>query len=256
MKKIELKGKKRSALKKHVKKLRRENIIPAVIYGPSFKSANVVVNLKEFKDVLKDAEETKIIDFVIEGEEKPVKVLIREVQLPPLGGDPIHVSFLAIDMNKKIVVSIPVEIVGESEAVKNNIGIMVNPVAELPIRSLPGDIPEIFNIDISVLKDIGDTIKISDIKLPENVEWESNLVTTNNVAYIIAPQKEEEYEASLADEVKEGEEEVEGAETEEGAEGVEGAEGEAPKEGEEGAKGGEGKPGAPEKKESGEGEKK
>lgn len=221
MKKLSLTGKLREETKKQIKKLRRDGLVPAVIYGPNRKSTNVLINRKEFVDIYKIAEETRMIDFNIEGEKESSKVIIREVQLPPLGGEPLHVSLFEIDMKKKIVVSVMLEFIGESKAVKDNIGILITPVSELPIRSLPGNIPEKLTVDISNLNEIGDSIKISDINLPEDVEWDSGLVTSNNVADIVPPQKEiveevkpvEEAEGAVEGEKKEGEE---GAAVEEG----------------------------------------
>ena len=223
MKDIQLKGKKREDLKKKIKKQRNQGLIPGVVYGPNRKSTNIYLDKNDFNNVFSKAEFVHLVDFSFEGEEKKSKVLIREVQLPPLGGDPLHVALFEIDANKKIVVSIPVTFTGESRAVKDNIGILVTPVSELPVRCLATDIPDHLQVDISELNDIGNSIKISDNKLPEGVEWDSSLITTNLVADIVPPQKEEVEEVAAPAEGEEGE-------------AAEGEEGEAQAEGEEGEK--------------------
>ncbi|MBP9758953.1 50S ribosomal protein L25 [Candidatus Dojkabacteria bacterium] len=214
---------KRVIVGKQAKTLRQQNLVPANIYGPSRESANVALTPKEFRRAFQEAGYNRLIDVEIEGEEKSVKVLFKEVQSDPILETPIHISFYQVDMTKPINTTVPVVIEGVSPAVKNNIGLLVNPFDSLRIMCLPGDIPEQFVVDINKLDNIGDSIHISDIELPENVKWESSVDDRAAVVYIAAPQKTIEEEEAEEAATKAAEEPAEGTEgsTTEGADGAE-----------------------------------
>lgn len=212
---------KRVVVGKQAKTLRQQNLVPANIYGPSRESANVALTPKEFRQAFQKAGYNHLVDVEVEGEDKPVKVLFKEVQVDPIRETPIHISFYQVDMSKPINTTVPVVIEGVSPAVKNNIGLMVSSFDSLRVMCLPGDIPEKFVVDISKLVDIGDSIHVFDIELPENVKWESSVDERAAIVYIAAPQKtieEEEAEeaATKAEEVEEGAD----AAGDEGAEGA------------------------------------
>src|SRR3990172_6886119 len=192
-----LKVERRAVTGKKVRFLRRENKIPASVYGPDTKPFNVVVGLKNFHELYKNVGYSKMFDLQLE-DEPSFKALIKEMQVNPVRGNIIHISFYQVDPKREINAEIPIVIAGTSQAVKNNVGLLVEPVGTLPIRCLPKDLPGEITIDVSSLNEIGDSITLKNIKLPEGVEVR-NVEENAVLAYIAAPQKtlkEEEEEAA------------------------------------------------------------
>lgn len=208
---MKLKAEKRSIKGKKVKQLRNEGKIPAAIYGPKRDSLDIVIDPQEAKKAFRKVGYNQIFDLEISGE-KPVKVLFKEIQMNILTDEYIHASLYEMDMNKRIVVEIPVVVEGQSKAVKSGIGFLVTPIESLAVVCLPSDIPESLVIDISSLKDINDSISVSEISLPENVEWEASISEESVLARIVPPQK------VVVDEAEEGEEESDDEDGEGGSE--------------------------------------
>jgi len=168
--KITLKVEKRKFLGKKVKKLRKEDILPANIYGKNVKSLAVQVSLKDFLPVYKKLGETGIVEVKVEGEEKPRHALIHNVQKHPVFDKPLHVDFHQVLLTEKITASIPVELVGESPAVQQKLGVLIQPLSEVEVESLPTELPEQFTIDISGLKEVDQAITAGDLKPPSGVK--------------------------------------------------------------------------------------
>ncbi|MDQ5954163.1 MAG: large subunit ribosomal protein [Patescibacteria group bacterium] len=166
--------------------LRKGGEIPAVFYGMGNPTTPITLSKVEFKKVWHKAGESSAVEIVVDG--KKVDVLIHEVQTHPVNDEPIHVDFLAIDMNKKITVSVPLEFVGVSPAVKSGTGNLVKVMHEIEIEALPKDLPHNLEVDISSLVDTSSQVTVAQIKLPAGVVTTAN--ATDVVASIIE-QKEE-----------------------------------------------------------------
>jgi large subunit ribosomal protein L25 len=139
--------------------------------------------------------------------------MIRELQVHPVSGNPLHVDFYEVDMKRKINVSIPVVTVGKSQGVV--LGGMLQLVRrELEVLCLPDEIPESIEVDITDLE-IGDSLHVDEIEVGENIEIPADVNFT--VITVLAPTLEEEEE----EEEEEGVEGEEGVETEEGDEAAE-----------------------------------
>lgn len=167
--------------------LRKGGEIPAVYYGKGSNTSTAIsIPVVEFKKIWSKAGESAAVNVSVDG--KAVDVLIHEVQRHPITGEPIHVDFLVIDMNKKITVSVPLEFTGVSGAVKSGLGILVKVLHEIEIEALPKDLPQNLVVDISKLATLEDNIFVSDISLPNGVA----LITKDtDVVASIAEQKEE-----------------------------------------------------------------
>lgn len=220
---MQLKVTKRELTGSKVKHLRREGQLPASVYGPEIKPVNVVMSTKDFKNLFKQAGYSNLFELTID-EDKPVRALVKEVQYDPVKEEFLHVSIYQVNMKKEITAEIPLHFIGESPAVKNNIGLLVTPTDAVDVKCLPANLPSFIEIDISKLENIGDAIQVADIKLPEGVEWDSQTAADTMIAYISAPQKEivvEEVPAETAEgeevaaaEGVEGEAKADGAEAE------------------------------------------
>lgn len=161
---------KRKITGRKVKILRREGILPANIYGKEIKSLSIQLNLKSFLPVYKQVGETGLVELKIAGEEKNRPVLIHNVQLDPLKNQPIHADFYQVDLKKKVTTEVPIELVGESPAVSQKIGILIQPLNEVEVEALPTELPDKFELDISSLKVVDDAVTVADLKVPEGVK--------------------------------------------------------------------------------------
>jgi len=215
--------------------LRRDKKIPAVVYGHGFENLSLMMDYQTFRRTFQRATYSTIITLNVEGK-NAIPVLVHQVQYHPVTDEIVHVDFYAVRMDQKVTTHIAFDFVGESEAVK--LGAVLNTTKHaVEVSCLPGDLVHNIEVDISVLKEIGDTIRISDIAVPKGVEF---LVAPEDpIVSAIEPKIIEEEEP----EVVEGEE-VEGEEGEAGEEGAEGeGEGEKKEGGEEANKEGDKKEG-------------
>jgi len=184
---------KREVLGKKNKFLREQGLIPAILYGANKISQALQVDLKEFEKVLKQAGETDIIELVIDDKDKR-NVLVQDVARDFITNKIIHVDLYEVEMNKPIVVTVPLTFEGESPAVKEG-GILVKSMDEIEIEALPRDIPHTIPIDISSLQNIGQTIYVGDLKVSDKVKILVDPKTP--IVSITNPITEEELEAEL-----------------------------------------------------------
>ena len=148
--------------------VRSNGMVPAVVYGARVENTSISVPSVDFIKAFKVAGESSTIMLDLAG--KKIDVLIHEVQVDPVKGFPIHVDFLAIDMNKPVEVTIPLEFTGIAPAEKNGLGVLVKVLHEVEIEALPKDLPHVVSVDVSSLVTLEDQIHAKDIKLPAGVE--------------------------------------------------------------------------------------
>ncbi len=170
------------------KALRETGKIPAVFYGFKRDVTSLSVDKKEFISVLKEAGETSTI--TLKTPNGDFNAMIHDVQVDPIKGEVTHVDFLSVDMNKSIEVEVPLEFIGESEAVKEG-GVLVKVMHELSVESLPASIPQHIEVDLSKLKTIDDIITLGDLKLPTGVKFVEEDMSVV-VASVTAQQEEVE----------------------------------------------------------------
>lgn len=192
---------------------RREGRIPGVLYGHGEDSVSLSVDANELQRLVHTISiENTIVDLDL-GSGEPYKVLIRELQRHPFRDEFVHIDFFHVAMDEKIQVEVPIVLLGTPTGVKNKGGVLDHQLRELEVFCLPGSIPEKIELEVSHL-DIGDSIHVSDIELPD-VEILTDL--DRAVVAVLAPtviEVEEVAEEALAEpEVigrgKEAEEEVE-----------------------------------------------
>ncbi len=176
--------------------IRSNGMVPAVVYGARVENQQISVSSIDFEKILKVAGESSTIVLEIAGageKEKSTKVdvLIHDMQKDPIRGFPIHIDFLAIDMNKEIEVSIPIEFIGVSPAEKGGLGVLVKTLHEVEVEALPKDLPHNLSVDLSVLAILDDQIHVKDIVLPKGVKMITDL---DEVVALIAAVKEEKEE--------------------------------------------------------------
>ncbi len=189
---VEIKATKRDTKGKAVESLRMEGKMPAVVYGPKQEALSITLNQREFSDTLMKAGESTVLSLSIDGE--PHNVLIHEVDSDPVTGKARHADFYAIVKGQKVQVSIPLEFIGESTAVKGGAN-LVKTMHEIEVEADPMNLPQKLNVDISLLNAVGDQIVAQQISLPDGV----TLVTgQDEVVATILEAKEETEETIVA----------------------------------------------------------
>jgi len=206
---------KRLVLGKKIKKLRKQGILPANIYGKDIKSVAVQLPYKEFNVVFKETGETGLVDVELDGAVRPV--LIHNVQYDHFTRDPLHADFFQVNLKEKVKTMVPVEIIGEPKAVADKIGLLLQPLSEVEVEALPEDLPEKIEVNVEHLAAIDEQITIEDLKLPNGVVI---LTDSSQVIAKIAELVTKEAKEEAEKEAKEAEE----AKAEEGAEAPEAAE--------------------------------
>jgi len=196
---------------KKVKKYRQQGKIPAVLYGRGTDNINLWVDQSEFKKTFREAGENTIIDLVVD-KKKSIPVLIHEVQYDNLTGEVSHADFFQVRMDEKIETEVPLELIGEAPAVKEQGGVLVVNINEVPVRCLPSDIPAKFELSLDGLKTFEDRILVGDIKV-DRKKVEILMEDDNIIALVSPPRSEAELEA-LEEKVEEDVSQVSGVEEE------------------------------------------
>ena len=180
-------------------RIRREGLIPAVLYGPKMETWALAVDPKELKKILSSgARGNTRIDLKVKGpgSEKigPKVVMLKELQIDPISRSYLHADFYAVSMDEKITVDIPIRLTGKAEGVKSG-GILEQPRRDVRVRCLPGNIPDFIEVDVSALN-IGDSLHVKDIAVLEKFEL---LAETNfTVASVTPPISEAKYDQIVA----------------------------------------------------------
>ncbi len=151
---------KRKAFGKKVKTLRNQGITPANIYGNVTDSVAVQINTKDFNKLYHEAGDTGVVYLKLDDEKKERPVLIDEVSFNPITEAVDHVSFKQVDLSEKISAEVPVELIGESDVAD---AVVVKVVDSVEVEALPTDLPEKFEVDISTLTEIGQSITYQDL---------------------------------------------------------------------------------------------
>jgi large subunit ribosomal protein L25 len=148
--------------------LRRAGSVPAVIYGHKREPMSLAVPTRELERLLERVSaETTVVELSIDG--KVSRTLIREIQKHPFKKQLVHVDFQELVAGEMITVNVPLVIVGVSVGVRSFQGILDQTMRELEVEVDPSAIPNHIDVDVSALN-IGDSIHVSDLKVPAGVK--------------------------------------------------------------------------------------
>lgn len=189
---IIVKAKTREALKRsELIELREGGFVPAVVYGYKIETTPIAVDEKDFEKTLREDGRAAVMSLNVDG--KAVNAVLAEVQKDAVKGNLIHLDFLAVNMNKKIELDVPIVIVGDSIGVREG-GSLQMPNREVKLNVEPSKIPELIEVDITTLA-IGDSIAVADIR--EQIEFEIIQEDDFVLATVLAPVSAAELEPSL-----------------------------------------------------------
>ncbi|MGH2353105.1 MAG: 50S ribosomal protein L25 [Chloroflexota bacterium] len=197
---ITLNAERRTLKGKQVRALRRQDIIPANIYGRGIESVAVQFRLRALRDLLIQAGTTSIVDVHVhdpaggsDGESHPV--LVERVSRHPASGKVLHVDLRHIDLNRPVRAAVPIRLVGEAPAV-NLGGVLVHPLDTIEVEALPRSLPRVIEVDISALADLDSQITVGDLQLPPGVT--TNAAPESVVAHVVTSRLEQEVAAEEA----------------------------------------------------------
>jgi len=200
---IVIQAEKRTVKGKKVSTLRREGILPGIIYGKIGKKfmdpIMVQMDLHSSSQIIKTLTQSSLVRIEVEGKQYPV--VLREIQKDIIYGTLRHVDFMALDLSQKLQTSVPIELVGEAPAASNLSFVVMTGISELEIECLPQDMPERIEVDAGSLVDTDSVILVKDLKLSDNIDIltpEDEMIA--GVTYVVIEEEpEEEEEGELAE---------------------------------------------------------
>jgi len=160
----------RTVLGKQVKQLRRQGILPANVFGKGLTSLAIQLDGRDFTRTMKTSGVRSMFELAVEGESKPRYVILRGLSRSGGMGEPIHVDFYQVDLNRPIHTSVNLRTINEAPAVRDLAGTLIHSLETVSIRCLPLSIPEAIDVDVSVLNSFDVTITVGDLVAPEGVE--------------------------------------------------------------------------------------
>jgi len=178
--------------------LRSQGQIPAVIYGHGRDPQPLALNARDLDKMLSHIQaESTVIEVTVGGH--TAKTLIREIQRHPIKRQILHVDFQALVAGEKVTVSIPIVLLGIPEGVRLEGGVLDQTLREVEIEVDPSNIPDRVEYDVTNMV-IGDSVHVSDLKVPEGVEVQNDPETS--VAVLAAPRAVIEETAAVAEPVE------------------------------------------------------
>ena len=155
--------------KNEARRVRREGMIPAVVYGAGKDSLPVSVDPRVVIRILNsESGHNTIFDLTLDGEK--TKAMIVDWQYEPIKGRLLHIDLKRIALDKVLTVSVPIELRGEAEGVKTQGGILEQMLREVEIECLPADIPSHIELDVSQLT-FGKVLRVSDLPHSDKIKF-------------------------------------------------------------------------------------
>lgn len=206
----------RTVTGKATARLRRDGLLPAVVYGHGFESASITLDAHEFDVLRRHVGPNALIDLSIDGA-KSKPVLVHGVQLHKVNRRPLHVDLLAVRMTEELTVDVPVHGIGEAEAVTKHGGTLLNASGSVKVRARPDHLPQAIEVDLVALVDFDSAIYARDLSIPAGVTL---LTDPDEIVFKVAPPRilEVEAVAPAAAPAEEGAEAAEAPPAEEGTE--------------------------------------
>ncbi len=175
---------------KKVKNLRASGQLPATVYGKGVEPQTIVISLPDFQKIYQEAGETGLIELTLDGKKHPV--LIHTVQMDPVKSSYLHVEFHEVNLKEKVHAEIPVELTGESVAIKEKVGVLLPLMDHIEVEALPTELPEKIEVDITGLAAINDQIIVGELTVPSvvTVLTDPTLIVVKIGAFVVEKEPE------------------------------------------------------------------
>jgi large subunit ribosomal protein L25 len=188
---IELTAEPRDVFGKHVRRLRRQGIVPANIYGHGDSRA-IQAPARALEHLLVHGGRTGVVSIAVSGATETA--LMKGIQRDPVSGHLLHVEFQAVSMTEEVTSNVPIRFVGESPAVVKQGGIMSHPRTTVHVTARAADLPDAIEVDLSAITELHGAIHVSD--LPASPNYQIIDAPEEVLAMVEAPKVEvEELEA-------------------------------------------------------------
>lgn len=195
---LELKVQLRNITGRNVKHLRKQGIVPIILYGNNVESTPLQVQHRDLAKVLNEAGTHQLVALQI-GNNQPQYTLAREIQRDVIRHDYLHADFYVVQMDQKVTAEVPIILRGEAPAVKEHGGVLTQGLDELEVECLPGDLINSVEVSIEELYELNDTIIVADLSLPDTLTILSE--PESMVAKIEPPRLIEEEEEEAEEEL-------------------------------------------------------
>lgn len=173
--KVNLKLTKREVHGKKVKALRRDGLVPGVVYGPGTEPIAVQAPDLLAAKAYRTAGRHHPVYLDIDGKKKIA--MIKHADVDPVKNQLRHLSFHAVRQNEPVEAEVPVHLKGEGESEAEKAGLIIlQNIEQLEVRALPMDLPDFLEVDITGLKQAGERVTVADVQLPSTVELVDKVV--------------------------------------------------------------------------------
>ena len=156
----------RTIFGRKVRQLRRKGLIPSTIYGKDIEPISIQAVDKELEHIFSEVGESGLVEIMIDGQKYPI--LFKNPQYDPMVSNLVHIDCHKVNLKEKIIATVPVELIGESSAVKFG-NVLVEVTNEVEVEALPADLPEKIEVDISGLSEVGATITVADLVIDKKL---------------------------------------------------------------------------------------
>jgi large subunit ribosomal protein L25 len=168
---IVIEAQKRTIKGKQVGALRRQGVLPGIIYGrigkEQLEPIAIQMDLHDVSQTIKKLTGSSLVTLDVEGDKYPA--ILREVQRDIIYGTLRHVDYMAVSLSETLQTAVPIELIGQAPAEINMAAVVVTGISELEIECLPQELPERIEVDATVLVDTNSVIYVKDLDLPENI---------------------------------------------------------------------------------------
>ena len=189
------------------RRLRRSDKIPAVLYGQGSEPLSVTLDRPKFRAALNAAGPNAVITLNIDGTD--YLTIVKTMQRDPIANRVTHVDFMLIDIDQRLVVDVPISLVGDAAIVRQEGAVVQQQMMTLTVEAPAGNIPQLFEVDVSEMS-IDNPVRVSDIETGSGVvpqaEDDALIAIGQRSRASIAAEEEAEAEEEESDEFAEGEE--------------------------------------------------
>jgi len=159
----------RAVTGKKVSLLRREGLLPAVIYGRGLESLNIQMPYVTARDLMNAHGKSTLINVQVAGEAEPRPVVVRQLAQNPVTRALLHLDFYQVDLSRLITASIPITLTGTAPAVTRWNGLLVQGLEHVEVEALPSSMPTHLEVPVGGLAQIGDHLLLGSVRAPAGV---------------------------------------------------------------------------------------
>jgi large subunit ribosomal protein L25 len=151
-----------------LRKLRKQGILPAVLFSKDIESVSLQLNYLQFLRTYKEAGKSHVIDVTVDSKIYPC--IVNGLDIHPVTGRLRHVDLLLVNLKRKVTATVPINFIGESPAVKEFGAVLMTPLQEIEVEALPDKLPESIEVDLNKLVTLSDIIRVEDLLASSDYE--------------------------------------------------------------------------------------